>query len=109
MARDNRNHAFYDRDVVFSGNRLVEDRFDARLVFDRGETPLLSEGGEVRTCIQVAGDGPIIDGPIAAFVEPLHKGRQEIEYIVIRAKKKPLRHFRFVFGENNQELAKNGN
>jgi hypothetical protein len=47
MARDNRNHALHDGDIVFPGNGPVEDRFDARLVF-RGETPLSAELGEVR-------------------------------------------------------------
>lgn len=51
MTRDNRDHAFHDCDVVFLGSGLIEDRFDVRLVFHSGETPLSRERGEVRTRI----------------------------------------------------------
>src|SRR5215471_3562381 len=103
-ARDNRDHAFHDRDVVLFGNGLVEYRLNQRFVLDCGETPLPSKSPEMATHTQVTGDGPIIDDGIAAFVEPLQKSRQEIEYIIIRPQEKALRDLRFLLGEKSQEL-----
>jgi len=43
MTGDNCNHAFHNRDVVFLGDGLVEDRNESCLVFHSGETPLPSK------------------------------------------------------------------